>query len=234
MVNLFGLPKEFTLINFQTLFERYDILKMTFNTTLVTAISVFLAATANTLAGFIFAKRPYRGSDKILSSIVATMAVPGIVLVIPTYLMMSKLHLINTYPSIILKYTAMSIPFSLYLITANFKLIPTELLESAMMDGAGLFKQYYYIALRLGKPAILTMMALNFLSFWNELLYALLFLQTNSKRTLTVGVATTIDQYTTNMPVLMTGLLINCVPVIVFFILANRYLVKGLTAGAFK
>ena len=234
MVNLFGLPKELTLINFRTLFERSDILKMIFNSTLVTSTAVFFAGIANTLGAFIFAKRPYRGSDRILSAIVATMAVPGIVLVIPTYLLMSKLHLINNYFSIIFKYTASSIPFSLYLLTSNFKLIPTELLESATMDGAGLFRQYYFIGLPLGKPAILTMMALNFLAFWNELLYALLFLQTNSKRTLTVGVATTVDQFTTNMPVLMSGLLMSCVPVILFFIVANQYLVKGLTAGSFK
>ncbi len=234
IVNLFGLPRKITLINFESLFERYNIIQMTFNTVIVTTGAVCLSTIVNSLAGFIFSKLPYRGSDRIFSVIVACMAVPPIVLMIPVYLLMVKVRLVNNYLSLILFYGAMTMPFSLYLVTANIKLIPNDFFESATIDGASLFRLYLNIVVPLARPAILTMMSLNFLAYWNELLFAMLLLQTNKMRTLTVGVATAIGTYTSNMPLVMTGLLMNSVPVIAFFIFANRYLVKGLTAGAIK
>jgi ABC-type glycerol-3-phosphate transport system permease component len=234
MVNLFGLPKKLTLINFESLFERYDIVRMTLNTIIVTIGAVCLSTVVNTMAGFIFSKLPYRGSDRIFSVIVACMAVPAVVLMIPVYLFMVKVKLINNYLSLILFYGAMTMPFSLYLVTSNIKLIPNDFFESATIDGAGIFRLYLDIAVPLARPAILTMMSLNFLAYWNELLFAMLLLQTNKLRTLTVGAATAIGTYTSNMPLVMTGLLMNSVPVLAFFIFANRYLVKGLTAGAIK
>jgi ABC-type glycerol-3-phosphate transport system permease component len=234
MVNLFGLPKKITLINFESLFERYDIVRMTLNTVIVTVGATCLSAVVNSMAGFVFSKLPYRGSERIFTVVVACMAVPPIVLMIPVYLLIVKVKLVNTYLSLILFYGAMTMPFSLYLVTSNIKLIPNDFFESATIDGAGLFRLYLNIVVPLAKPAILTMMSLNFLAYWNELLFAMLLLQTNRMRTLTVGVATAIGPFTSNMPLVMTGLLMNCVPAITFFVISNRYLVKGLTAGAIK
>lgn len=233
-INFFSIPFDLTLQNFTALFERFNVLKMIGNSSIVNLVAIPVSTFVVTLAGFIFAKFPYKGSNTIFMLIVACMMVPPIVLIIPVYLMMSHLGLVNNYLSLIITYVCMSIPFSLYLATSNFKLIPTECIESAKIDGAGLFALYYKIALPLGKPVILTLLTLNFLSFWNEFLYSMLFLQTNETRTLTVGVATIIGRYTVDMPLLFTGLLVNTIPVLIVFIFAQKYFVKGLTAGAVK
>ena len=170
-----------------------------------------------------------------MMAIVSCMTIPTIILLIPIYQMMSGLKLINNYASLILYFTAEVIPFSLYLLTSNFKeAIPTECIESAKIDGAGLFSLFRHIALPLGKPAIFTLLTLNFLYIWNEFLYSMLFLQTNELRTLTVGVATIIGKRVTDMPLLYAGLFVNTIPVIVVFGISQKYLVKGLTAGAVK
>lgn len=233
--NFLGLPRHVTFKSFSMLFDRFNVLGMAFNSLLVTVVSLIASTFIIALAGFIFAKLPYRGSNKILMSIVACMTIPTIILLIPIYQMMSSLNLINNYFSLIIYYTAEVIPFSLYLLTSNFRdAIPTECIESAKIDGAGLFSLFRHIALPLGKPAIFTLLTLNFLYIWNEFLYSMLFLQTNELRTLTVGVATIIGKRVTDMPFLYAGLLVNTIPVVIVFGICQKYLVKGLTAGAVK
>ena len=233
-LNFFGLPQAPVLDNYKKLFEQFPVIKMVFYSTIVCAAALVASIFIITLAGFIFAKFPYKWSNHIFIAIVACMMVPPIILVIPVYILMSSLHLINNYLSLILFYTAIVIPFSLYLITSNFKSVPNECLESAMIDGCSLFGLYRRIVLPLGKPAVLTLMTLNFLWFWNEFLYSLLFLQTNELRTLTVGVAVIIGKRTSEMTLLYTGLFVNSIPVLIVFSLANKYLVKGLVSGAVK
>lgn len=230
----FSLPKLITFQNYINLFKTFNIGKMMFNSMLVNVTTVILSTLIITMAAYIFAKFPYKGSDKIFKIIVGCMMIPPIVLLIPVYLLMSKLHLINNYFSLILFYTAIISPFSLYLVTSNFKSIPDECIDSARIDGAGLFTIYYKIILPLGKPVILTLITVNFLWCWNEFLYSMLLLQTNELRTLTVGTALIVGRHTIDMPLMLTGLLANSIPVLIVFIAANKYFVKGLTAGAVK
>lgn len=232
--NFFGIPMQASFQNYENLFRQFPVTRMAFNSFFVCFFSLIVSTFIVALAGFIFAKFPYRWSNSIFVGIIACMMVPPIVLLIPVYMLMSTLRLINNYLSLILFYIAIVIPFSLYLITANFKSIPTECLESAMIDGCGLFSLFRRIALPLGMPAVFTLLTLNFLWCWNEFLYSLLFLQTNELRTLTVGVAVIVGRRTANMPLLFTGLLVNAIPVLIVFSAANKYLVKGLTAGAVK
>ena len=229
-----GLPSRPTLVNYQHLFLQFSMFRMAFNSAVVSVAMLVLSTLICSMASFIFAKLPYRGSATIFLGIVACMMVPPIVLIIPVYLMMSAFSLINNYLSLILFYTAMVIPFSIYLITSNYRMIPNELIESARLDGAGLFGIYWYVMLPLGRSIVMTLLTLNFLWAWNEFLYSLLFLQTNELRTLTVGVAVIIGRRVVDTPLLLTGLLVNSIPVLLVFTFANRYLVKGLIAGAIK
>jgi raffinose/stachyose/melibiose transport system permease protein len=232
--NFIGLPVEATIGNYLSLFRQFPVMKMLLNSTIVCVVSLIVSTFIVTLAGFIFAKFPYKWSNIIFGGLVACMMVPPTVLLIPTYLLMSNMNLINTYTSLILFYIAIVIPYSLYLITANFKSVPNECLESAMIDGCSLFGIYRSIVLPLGKPTVFTLLTLNFLWCWNEFLYSLLFLQTNQLRTLTVGIAVIIGKRSADMPLLFTGLFVNSIPVLIVFSLANKYLVKGLTSGAVK
>jgi len=232
--NLMGLPLAPSLNNYAKLFRQFSVLHMALSSTIVNVAMLALSSVICSLAAFVFAKFPYRGSSLIYRSIISCMMIPPIVLLIPVYLMMSRMGLINNYLSLILFYTAMVIPFSIYLMVANFKMIPNELIESAMIDGAGLFGIYRHIILPLGKAVTLTLVTLNFLWGWNEFLYSLLFLQTMDLRTLTVGVAVVIGKRVVDTPLLMAGLLINSLPVLLVFGFANKFLVRGLVAGALK
>jgi raffinose/stachyose/melibiose transport system permease protein len=232
--NLVGIPAHPTIENYGKLFRQFPVLKMALNSGIVNAGMLLASTFICSLAGFVFAKFPYPGSRQIFTGIVACMMVPPVVLIIPVYLMMSSLHLINTYASLMLFYTAMVIPFSIYLISANYRMMPDEILEAARLDGAGLFGIYRHVVLPLGKSVLLTLLTLNFLWGWNEFLYSLLFLQTNELRTLTVGVAIIIGKRVVDTPLLITGLLVNSIPVLLVFSFANKYLVRGLVAGAIK
>lgn len=234
LVNLLGLPHNPTTHNIIMLFDKFNVFKMLFNSAFVNIISLFISTFFVSLGGLIFAKFPFKYSNKILFLIISCMMIPPILLIMPVYQMMAKMGLINNYLSLILFYIANSIPFALYLITSYYRSISNEIIESAKIDGAGLFKIYYGIMLPLAKPVILTILTLNFLWFWNEFLFSMLFLNAPAMKTLTVGVATIVGRFSTDMPLLLTGLFINCIPVIIVFFTAQRYLVKGLVAGAIK
>ena len=233
-INMFGLPEVWTIENFVHFFQQYSVQDMLRNSVLVSVIPLVVMILFASLAGFVFAKYPFRGSEKILNFIIAFMMVPPMVLLIPVFLMMAKLELINNPISLILFYIAFYMPFSVYLMTANFKSIPEECIESAKLDGAGMFRIYWSIGIPLCRPTIMTLFTLSFLWCWNEFLYSMMLLQKPEVRTMTVGVATVIGKNQTDMPLLYTGLLINIIPVLILFIVCQKYLQKGLVAGAVK
>jgi ABC-type glycerol-3-phosphate transport system permease component len=234
MENMFGLPVELFSNNYRMVFDRFDIIQLGFNSLIVTMSSIVISLLITSMAAFGFAKFRFRGNALLFTLVIGCMMIPGQVLMIPVYKIMADLQLINNYFSLILFYVATSIPFATFLLSANCRSIPYELLEAAKMDGANNFRIYRSIILPLLKPSLITLAILNFLSFWNELLYSMLFLQKGSMQTMTVAVATLMGRNTYNMPLLMTGLLINCIPVILIFLIFQRYIQKGITVGAVK
>jgi len=232
--NYLGIPLSPTLSNFVNLFTQFPTLRMAFNSLLITSVAVIALTVIVAMASFIFTKFPYPGSQLIELGIIAAMMVPMVVLIIPVYLTFSWLKLINSYLSPIIFYTSVCIPFSLYLCTAGFKGIPDECVEAAMIDGASLSQIFTRVIVPMGKPSIITMITLNFLWCWNEFLYSMLLLQKPNLRALTVGVALTIGKRTTDMPLMLCGLLVSALPLLALFVVANKYLVKGMTAGAVK
>lgn len=232
--NIFGLPRSIQFTNYRIAMERFDIFRLGGHSLIVTVSSIIINLLIATMAAFGLSKMPFKGSKTIQMLILGCMMIPGQVLMVPVYLIMSQLGLINTFPSVILYYVATAIPFAVFMLSTQCSNIPNGVLEAAEIDGASPPKIYINIIFPLLKPSIVTLIILNFLSFWNELLYAMLFLQTQSTRTLTVEITTSIGRYTSNMPLLMTGLLLNCIPTIIIFILFQKQIAKGVTAGAVK
>jgi ABC-type glycerol-3-phosphate transport system permease component len=157
--------------------------------------------------------------------------VPAQVLLIPVYLLFSRVGLVNNILSVILIYTALALPFGTFLLTSSFRSIPNELIESARLDGASLGTVFRTVILPLGRPAILTLAVLSFLSMWNELLLGMMLLPDQSKRLLTPTIALLLGRLLTNQPLLMAGLLISSLPTVLLLILFSRYLVRGITLG---
>lgn len=204
------------------------------NSLIVVGAAVALLLVIASMAGYALSVLKFRGSQLILLGIICLLAVPAAVVMIPLYRTVSQLGLLNSHLGLILTYTALQLPFSIYLMTSFFNGLPHEIIEAAEVDGAGRLRIFSTIAMPLSAPALSTMAVLNFLWLFNELLFGLLLMQDNELRTLPVGLATLQGQNTTPVPLLASGLLISLVPVLVVFFIAQRELARGLTVGAVK
>jgi ABC-type glycerol-3-phosphate transport system permease component len=164
--------------------------------------------------------------------VLAWIAIPPVVLIVPIYVEMVDLGLIDRYWSVIFLYTALNTPFNTYLMTAFFRSLPDELVEAARMDGASVHQVFVRVLVPLARPALATLVVFNVLYVWNEFVFSLLLLQSDSVKTLTVGVLQLQGRFTTNYPALMAGLLIASAPVIASYLFFQRYLVRAIVAGA--
>ncbi|MGH2613639.1 MAG: carbohydrate ABC transporter permease [Thermomicrobiales bacterium] len=229
--NTYGLPRALYLGNFAVLVENYNIARALLNSVFVTGVAVTATVLLASIASFVLAKVDFRGQRLIFALVVAFLLVPGQVLLIPIYLLFSRLDLVNSYLSVILIYTALALPFAVFFLTSSFRAIPTELIESARIDGASLFHAFRSIVLPIGSPAVMTLAVLSFLTMWNELLLGMMLLPDESKRLLTPTIALLLGRLLTNQPLLMAALFISSVPTILMLAFFSRYLIRGITLG---
>lgn len=232
--NPIGLPSAPTLDHIYRAFTAGNVATYLLNSLIVVGTAVILILILAALASYAIACIRFRGAEALSLGIVCLLAVPAAVVMIPLYRTVGQLGLINSYWGLALTYTALNLPFSIYLMTAYLSGLPKAILEAATMDGAGQFRVFRSIVLPLSTPALSTLATLNFLWLFNELLFALLILQDDAKRTLPVGLATLQGQHTTPVPLLAAGLLISLIPVLIVFLVAQRHLARGLTVGAVK
>jgi ABC-type glycerol-3-phosphate transport system permease component len=188
----------------------------------------------STTGGFAFAKLGFRGSSVVLLAVLAGMMVPLQSIIIPEFVNISQLGLINKFPGAIIVYAAIGAPFATYLMTTYYRGIPTELMEASLMDGASYWQIFVRIMLPMSVPAIVTVAVLQVIQVWDDLLIGLLFLQTPQVRTITVGLATLQTSRVVNVPALMAGSIVSALPAIIVYLIFQRYLVRGLTMGMGK
>jgi raffinose/stachyose/melibiose transport system permease protein len=227
-----GLPTTASFDAFERAWTGANISVYFRNSVIVTLSTVLLSVVCATLAGYSFAKIPWRLRGTVYFFVLAWIAIPPLLLMVPIYVEMVQLGLLDTYGSVILLYTALNLPFNVYLMTAFFRSLPDELLEAARIDGAGIHRTFLRIMLPLARPALATLVIFNFLWAWNEFLFALLMLQSDDVKTLTVGVLSLQGRFTTDYPALMAGLLITSLPVVGAYLIFQRHLVRGIVAGA--
>jgi ABC-type glycerol-3-phosphate transport system permease component len=162
------------------------------------------------------------------------MVIPPVVMVVPLFVSMVRVQLVNTYTGTILIYTGLLLPFSIYLMTNFFQTIPHEIIEAARIDGCSTFGVFWKIMLPLAAPAVVTLVVVNALWVWNELLIALVFMQKDELKTLMVGISAMRSRNYVNIPATMAGLTIATIPIVVVYMLGQRYFIRGMTAGAVK
>ena len=227
-------PLRPTLESIREALSNGDLLLWTFNSIVVTAVSVLVATAVSVLAAYALARMDFYGRDAFLNGTVSLMVVPPVVLVVPLFLLMVQANLINTLPSVILVYVGLTIPISIYLLTNFFRALPYEIEEAARIDGCSSLGILWRIVLPLSAPALLTCVVVNALFVWNELLVALVFLQSNESRTLVAGLTLFKGQFSVNEPLVMSGALIATVPMLVLYLFGQRYFIRGLVAGSGK
>jgi ABC-type glycerol-3-phosphate transport system permease component len=221
-------------VSWSQLFSELPVGRELLNSTVICVASILLILAVSTTAGFAFAKLRYRGSGTVFLAVVAALMVPLQSIIIPEYVNLGKLGLINTYLGAILVYVALGTPFATFLMATYYRGISDDLIEAAVMDGLGYERTFLRLALPLSWPAIATVTVLQFIQIWDDLLVGLLFLQNPQQRTITVGLAALSAGRTSSIPVLMAGSFISAVPAIVVYLIFQRYLVRGLTLGMGK
>ena len=229
-----GPPWQPTLEYMERALTSGNMLGYLLNSIVVVGVAVLLLLVIASMAGYALSILKFRGSGLILLGIICLLAVPAAVVMIPLYRTVSQLGLVNSHLGLILTYTALQLPFSIYLMTSFLNGLPREIIEAAQIDGAGQIRVFRTIVMPLAGPALSTMATLNFLWLFNELLFGLLIMQDDQHRTLPVGLAVLQGQNTTPVPLLASGLLISLLPVLAVFFLAQRSLSRGLMAGALK
>jgi len=188
----------------------------------------------SSLAAYAFARMHFRGRDALLNGIISLMVVPPVVMIIPLFVLMVNIHLVNTRFSVILVYVGILLPFSIYMLTSFFQTVPQEIIDAAIVDGCADFMIYWRIMLPLARPALSTLAIVNALFVWNELLVALILLQRNELKTLMVGLTAFKSRYNMDVPVTMAGLAIATIPLIVLYLVSQRQFIRGLVAGSLK
>ena len=228
------IPLQPTLAKYIAAFRSADLGRYFMNSLVISVISVAVATTIAALAAFAFAKMSFRGRESIFRVMLPAMAIPSIVLLVPQFKLMSHLNLINTRWSVIILYIGIMLPMSIYLFRNFFRAFPDQLLEAAAIDGVGPLRTFIRIVLPASRPVIFTAVIINFVFAWNELLLALVFLQNEQQRTLMVGLTLFNGLYSLDVPELMAGLTLATVPVVVVYLIGQRYLMRGLLGGIGK
>ena len=233
-LNPTGLPYHPTFANFGAVFRDWPMLTWMRNSLVATTVSVGISTVISLMAAFAIVFGRSHGRESLFRSNIALMAIPPVALLIPMYLLMVRLHLINQLPSVIIFYTGLLVPFSVFFFVNFFREIPIELVDAAYMDGAPHHRVLRSVILPLSGASTVTLVIVNAIFVWNELLVALVFLQTNTSRTLMAGLALYQGRFVTNEPLLMAAAFLSILPLAVLYVFGQRFFVRGLTAGMGK
>lgn len=232
--NKFGLPQAVFFDNFVTAFAGERFFIRFANSTILTVGSVALSLLIACLAAYAFARMEFRGKRLIFNALLSLMVIPPVVVLVPLFVSMVKLKMVNTYYGTTLIYVGLLLPFSTYLMTNFFRTVPHEILDAARIDGCSNLGVLRRIVMPLSAPAMVTLVVVNALWVWNELLIALVFMQKDELKTLMVGIAALRSKHYVDIPATMAGMLIATVPIVVLYMFGQRYFIRGLTAGAVK
>jgi ABC-type glycerol-3-phosphate transport system permease component len=229
-----GLPDAPVLDHFrQILFDSPIFLWMA-NSLILVAGSVALSLVVSCLAAYAIARMRFAGRDTLFALSTALMAVPPVVLIVPLFVLYTRLGLISTYTGAILIYAGLITPFSVYLLVTFFRTLPQELFDAAVMDGAGHLQILRNVVLPLSLAPLLTLVIVNALFVWNDLLMAVIFLQSDAKRTVMAGIAVFQGRYNNQIPLTMAGMAVAAAPMLILYLVFQRHFVRGLMAGAIK
>jgi ABC-type glycerol-3-phosphate transport system permease component len=204
------------------------------NSTIFALGSTILSTVIAALAAFAIARMQFRGRSVLAAISTALMIVPPVVMIIPLFILFTNLSLVGTYPGVILIYAGLTIPFSVYMLTTFFRAVPRELFESAALDGASHVRILWGVVVPLSAPALVTLVVVNTLWVWNDLLIALVFLPSDELKTLMVGLTVFRSKFNLDVPVTMAGLLLSALPMLLVYLFGQRFFIRGLTAGAVK
>lgn len=228
-----GLPASPTVANYARILADPDFPVWLRNSVVLTATSVLLSLAVASLAAYPLSRMDFPGKAILFNLILSLMIVPPILLVVPLFVFLSGLRLVNTFSAAIAIYVATLLPFSIFLLTRFFEALPGELLDAARIDGCNSLQALLRVMLPLSGPALITLGIVNALYVWNELLIALMFLQSDRLKTLMIGV-TLFSSRSLDVPLVMAGLVLAVLPIVALYAAGQQFFIQGLTAGSLR
>lgn len=227
------IPDNPTWNSFILLFQEYNFATYFLNSSMVTILTLGLSLFLCSLAGFAFAKYEFPGRNVIFTMLLATMVVPFHATMIPVFLLLLRLRLVNTYSALILPRGANA--FGVFLIRQYVQsAVPDELLDAARIDGCNEFRIFWSIVLPIIKPGLGALTIYLFLNSWNDFMWPLIVISDPAKYTIPLGLSSLIGPYAKYYNVLMAGSIVASAPVLILFLLMQRQFISGLTMGALK
>lgn len=212
--------------------EGATFLRWLFNTAFLSVIIASCQVVFCSMAAYAFARLKFPGKDSVFNFMLGTMMIPGAVTVIPAFVLMAKLGLLNTYWSLILP--GLVSAGGIFMLTQFFKAVPRELEEAATIDGASRFQIYKDVLLPLARPALLTIFILQFQGMWNNFLTPLLYLDAPRMWVLNVALATFRQQYKSEYSLIVVGAMFNAIPILVLFFIFSKYYIEGAAYAGVK
>ena len=229
-----GLPDVWVLDHLRAVLFENPFLQWMLNSAILAGGAVGLSLLAAAPAAYAIARMEFPGRRLLLAVSTALMAVPPVVLIVPLFVLYTQMGLISTFTGAVVIYAGLVTPFSVYLLTTFFRTLPKELFEAAVVDGVSDLRMLRSIVLPLSLAPVLTLVIVNALFVWNDLLIAVIFLQSDEKRTLMAGISVFQGRYNNQIPLTMAGMLVASAPMVILYIAFQKHFVRGLMAGAVK
>lgn len=226
------IPHQATLVHYRDLFTRLDVLTYLFNSTLLAVSVTAVSLLFNSMAGYAFAKLRFRGRDRLFRWLLGALVIPVQVAMLPLFLMMKEMGMINTYWGVIVP--AMASIFGIFLIRQYALSVPDELLDAARIDGAGEFRIYWSVVLPLLTPILVTLAIFTFMAVWNDFMWPLIVLTDDDLYTLPVALASLVGEHAQDTELMMAGSVVTVLPVLILFLVLQRYYIEGVMMGSVK
>ena len=234
MNSTFALPQSFNLDNYVKIWTGGRFPRYYLNSIFVSAVSVLGIVAFSTMAGYVFSRIRFRMREVLFYFFLAGMMIPVQVTLIPNFIMLRSLKQLDSYLAMILPYIAFGLPVSIYIMRTFFEEIPVELEDAARMDGCSFSGIFWRIMLPLARPAVATIVIYNFFAAWNELIFALTFINNPKYRTIPLGLMDFVGQFEVNLAFIFAALISAVLPLLLVYFFAQRQIIGGITAGAVK
>ena len=226
------LPHHATLQNYVDLFTRLNLARYFLNSAMVAVAATLISLLVNSMAGYAFAKLRFRGRERVFQVLLAALVIPGQVGMLPLFLMLKSMGLVNTMAGVVVPFMAGI--FGIFMIRQYALSIPDDLLDAARVDGAGEYRIFWTIVLPVIRPILVTLAVFVFLSAWNDFMWPLIVLSDEAKYTLPVALASLSGEHVQDTELMMAGSVLTVLPVVILFISLQRAYIRGVMMGSVK
>lgn len=232
--NPWGLPAGLHFENYIRAITKGNIGRSFINSTIITVIAVAVAVLLGSMVSYGIARLRFRQAGMVKSLFLVGMSIPAYAAIVPMFSMFNKMHLLDTYASVIIAQIVFAFPITVFILEGFFSTIPGELEEAAIIDGCSVTGGYFRIIMPIAKPSVVTVAVIDFINIWNDLLFPQIFLSSEKKMPLTVALTSFADLDSVDYTGMLAAVVLTIIPTIVVYIILHEQIMDGMTAGAVK